>query len=742
MKKLFFALAAVLFAACATDVTEDVAIGTPETIEVSFEEHSRIQLQNSKTVWTEGDLVSVFYRSDANQKWQFQGNTGDRSGILTYVSESKATTTLPNVVVVYPYNENYYVNPNSCNVQAFMPAVQEYKKDSYGLGSSLLVSLSEYNQVYLRNVCGWVKLMLTGDGEIVKSITFKGNNGEQVAGEIYINSSNATSILASDMSEKDNGYVGGALTFDNTVLTEVTLDCGEGVELSKEPTAFYIALPPQKFDNGISINALCADGSVITKSTDKPVAIYRNTIQPIGSTGGVTQPEQPILPTPAKNEIYYTTKNGEKLFPNDDSAKIFGAILISNIYKDGYGVLTFDDTLTFIGRDAFRECSTLTSIAIPNGVTSIRELAFDDCESLTSVTIPDSVTSIGNWAFDDCSSLKSITIPDSVTSIGEWTFSSCGGLTSVTIPDSVISIGDNAFSYCSNLKSVIIGNSVTSTGDYAFQYCYSLTSVTIGNSVTKIGDYAFRNCSSLTSVTIPDSVTSIGSEAFYGCSGLTSITIPDSVTSIGNDTFQKCSSLKSIIIPDSVTSIGDSAFKSCSSLTAFYGKFASVDNRCLIIDGVLRFFAPKGLTEYTIPDSVTEIGKYAFDSCSSLTSITIPDSVISIGSYAFCKCSSLTSITIPNSVTEIGERTFYYCSSLTSVTIGNSVTSIGTYAFEYCSSLKEVYCKPTTPPSGGSSMFSFNASGRKIYVPRASVYAYKHASYWSSYASDIVGYNF
>ena len=265
--------------------------------------------------------------------------------------------------------------------------------------------------------------------------------------------------------------------------------------------------------------------------------------------------------------------------------------------------------------------------------------------------------------------------------------------------------------------------------------------------VASIGEYAFNELASLTSVTIPDSVTSIGERAFYNCRSLTSVTIGNIVTSIGYVAFAYCRSLTSVTIPDSVTSIGDCEFVGCSSLTAFYGKFASADNRCLIVDGVLNSFAPAGLTEYTIPDSVTSIGDEAFSGCSSLTSVTIPDSVTLIGEWALCDCDSLTSIAIPNSVTSIGGWAFGDCFSLTSVTIGNSVTSIGDWAFGYCSSLTSVYCKPTTPPTGDYYMFSYYDSGYKpigckIYVPTASVEAYKSASYWSDYASDIEGYDF
>ena len=212
--------------------------------------------------------------------------------------------------------------------------------------------------------------------------------------------------------------------------------------------------------------------------------------------------------------------------------------------------------------------SSIKSVIINDGVTSIGSCAFHGCSSLTSITIPNSVTSIGVWAFYSCSSLSSITIPNRVKRIEYSTFQGCSSLTSITIPKSVTGIGDDAFSGCSSLTSITIPNSVTSIGNDAFYRCSSLSSITIPNSVTRIGIFAFRSCSSLTSITIPNSVTSIGGGAFEGCKSLTSITIPNRVKRIAVYAFSGCSSLTSITIPKSVTSIGDDAFLNCSSLTS------------------------------------------------------------------------------------------------------------------------------------------------------------------------------
>ena len=189
----------------------------------------------------------------------------------------------------------------------------------------------------------------------------------------------------------------------------------------------------------------------------------------------------------------------------------------------------------------------------------------------------------------------------------------------------------------------------------------------------------------MTSITIPNSVTEIGYEAFYDCDGLTSVTIPNSVTSIASSAFYNCD----------------------------------------------------GLTSITIPYSVASIGKEAFGYCYGLTSVTIGNSVRLIGDDAFNDCTGLTSITIGNSVTKIGDGAFNDCRGLTSITIPNSVTSIGKLAFQGCTGLKSVYCKATTPPTAGYSMFDSETLSGTLYIPNGSIGAYKAVEPWGNFANVI-----
>lgn len=716
MKKiLFFVLAALTFAACEQALVEEqsaICPDVPETITVGFEgDDTRIQLNDAqKTVWTKGDLVSVFYRSNANQKWQYQGETGERIGTIKRIANAEATQELSDIVVVYPYNKNYYINLRTNNVQASLPAVHNYLANSYGLDGNIMISSSEYNQFSLKNVCGWLKIKLIGEGQVVKKITLKGNNGEQVAGEIYINSADATSILASEMSTADDGEnsVGGNLVFDDTILSEVTLNCGDGVTLGSEATAFYIALPPQTFEKGLTITCYYGDNTTMTKSTSDSIEIARNTIVPM-STLYYDGNKPPVF------ELNYTTNDGQPLDPYTTDG--FGANFIENIYDvaTGQGALKFDARITTIPDKAFIGCNNLTSITLSQDIKSIGAEAFSGCSKLAIMNIPNNVTLIGNMAFYNCSGIQEITIPSSVTSIGSSSFKGCSGKANINCYIKEVSTrdgGENGAFYRAKFTEAIIGEGVTSIGSYAFWYCTSLSSITIPNSVTWIGNSAFNKCESLTSVTIPDSVTSIAKFAFSSCSGMKVLTLGSKVSSIQERAFSGCSSLESVIITNNKgINMYNGAFEDCDNMESVYYN-----------DDLINWFNMN----------------FEYGSSNPLDN----------GARLYINGTELTEIDVPNDISAIKDYTFNGCTSITKVTMHNRVTSVGHSTFCECFNLKEVYCMTTIPPTCGTTTFSYYKNGEfyplgcKIYVPIGSVEAYKVADGWNSYVSHIEGYEF
>ena len=362
---------------------------------------------------------------------------------------------------------------------------------------------------------------------------------------------------------------------------------------------------------------------------------------------------------------------------------------------------TYNDLpVRYIGYGAFEGNNLISKVVIPNSVIGIEHYAFKDCTNLKSVVLHEGLEYIEDDAFCYCISLESIVLPDSLNYIGRSVFCNCENLKNIVLPDNLNHIGqyvlDNTGYFNNELNWQ---NNVLYNGNYLLgaRMTELVGECKIKSGTKVVAESAFSGCDELISVIIPDSVTFIVGDTFFGCDKLSNIDVDInnvSYKSVDGNLYSKDGktligyaigkTATSFTIPDSVTSIGDWAFAGCTNLTS-----VTIGNNVTSI-GSSAFADCTSLTSVTIGNNVTSIGSFAFADCTSLTSVTIGNNVTSVGDCAFYNCDGLTSVTIGNSVTNIGYNAFYDCDDLTSVTIGNSVTSIGYAAFEDCTSLTSV----------------------------------------------------
>lgn len=350
--------------------------------------------------------------------------------------------------------------------------------------------------------------------------------------------------------------------------------------------------------------------------------------------------------------------------------------------------------------------SSITKVVIEEGVTSVSAYAFYECRHIQSVSFPETLTSIGDNAFQCIDDLTYAPLPASLETIGKCAFNQTH-LTSVNLGENVKTIGKGAFSGGFDLETVTIsGKNLTSIGEGAFSSCQKLVTVTFSEDATcNIGDKMFESCISLESINIPGGAKSIGKEAFYYCQNLTGVTLPNGLVTIGNCAFEY-SGIKTINIPESVTTIEWGAF-SLSGLESI-----TIPGTVKDIDASICYRCEK-LKSVTLSEGVETIGYEAFRECPALENVSFPNSLTSIGESAFCQ-SGLTSVTISGSdlvindyafnacfalksvkldgVTKIKYGAFYYCQALETIEIPATVTEIGHYVFYECGAITDIYC--------------------------------------------------
>lgn len=285
-----------------------------------------------------------------------------------------------------------------------------------------------------------------------------------------------------------------------------------------------------------------------------------------------------------------------------------------------------------------------------------------------------------------------------VTGITDRAFYGCPELTSVKMANSITSMGEQAFKECTKLSEIMISEAITEISREMFYNCKSLQSVVIPNSVVNVAPLAFAQCTKLTTITIGNSVKNMGEESFMRCENLTDVHITDlvawnNIEHGGNLSSPLCyakhlyldgEEVTKINLPNTITNIGDFAFANLCNLTEI-----TIPNSVKSI-GASAFIRCTGLKELKIPASVTNISSGAFSGCSGLSEFCIPESVTSLGSSVFAGCSGLKEVKLPNAITSIKDYTFDGCPGLAKLTIPASVTSLGSYVFRGCTALTEL----------------------------------------------------
>lgn len=545
------------------------------------------------------------------------------------------------------------------------------------------------------------------------------------------------------------------VTWSLSIISEggwVTTQSGQASFASDKDETFYLEVAPNTSTSGRQSTLRFTYGDKTTDYT-------------LSQEGATTSPGEE---KPASNEIWYTTKTGMGL-----NISVGG--VVSHTYENGKGVITFSSELTGLA-DIFKGQSSLVSINLPNSITFLGKDAFYECTELESISLPENLTSIGAYAFS-ATKLSSVTLPESVEEMGMSVFYACYSLEEVHLPSQITTIPDYTFYSNQKLKTVTFSPSLEKVGISAFEYCKSLEEIVVPSGCEELAYRAFYQCEGLKRLVIPSSITTIGNEALFKCTGKLEIgmNIPDrstkdmfsvtyfdevvlteGVTVVGQRAFYQCTSLKKVTFPSTLQYIQDyafsasgiegdlvipgnmnlqvGAFANCSSLTSITLEegFVDIPAKCFqFCSGVQTISLPKSLeviedqafyratgvatlrsdveityvpgdyyAEYggfygsyissvVFGTQVTRINNLMFFGCEKLTTVDIPDNIEVIGEKAFMNCPLLSDLSLPFSLKTIGREAFRNCWMLGDVTIPENVVNLGIYAFNEAGRDKE-----------------------------------------------------
>lgn len=730
MKKLILSIvplaALFMLAACQTEqVLETVTCQTPGemTFTASFADNapaSRTQLSADglSVLWDARDVIDVF--------------SGSAMGKFTSTNtEPAATTTFTGNLdgdpgelyyAVYPSNNSNYMDGGVLNITLpnEMTAVpgNAPRESMYTVARTAVGT----DDLAFYNVLGGIKLKFTNGN--FNQIEIKGNNKEFLAGNYSVEYDN------NDLPE---------LHLNSYANMKLTVNLPNTVSSFGSESWYYIPLPPTDFTKGFTLT-LRSDSQSGVYVFDKHVTVRR-------SAWGKLTVDDSTVEFFNSSKLYYTSTDGNIVEPNDASA--FNTAIVSNVYEDGQGVITFDGPLTTIGMNAFLNRANLASVVIPEGVTTVDHNAFKRCHSLTTVYIPASLENFGYRVFLECENLGSFTGPLAssdgrcVVMDGAVRAFAPAGLSSYVVSEGITTIGNSAFYGC-GLNGIVLPSTLERIEYHAFTDMYKLTGIFIPESVSYMPEISpFSGCDNLSSfggkyasadgrslivpldgggsrllsyayrdiptvVNVPDGITQIGSLAFFANNGIKRLILPASLSLIGSEGLKYCQELEIVEMHrDGVVFLADpesalvdvpaNFYVPASQVDAYKDseKWINVAERIFPLDEVPQMSKiyytttdgdPMKINNPTVFGS--EVLSNEYDNGQWV--ITFVGEINAIGDNAFNHCETIETITIPSTVTSIGNYAFYYCSSLKAITIPSSVKTIGQYAFYGCSALKDL----------------------------------------------------
>ena len=747
MKKLIIPILALVLASCAKEQQSETLVVLPgQEITITASngdpETRTERASDGSVLWSPGDQISLFYGSGTDGGSCFTSQNTETAKVANFTGTIGVITGGNDVSVedtyfwaTYPYNAT--ASCDGASVTTVLPSEQVATPDTFSDDLFPSIGRSQGLNMAFYNICGGLKFTVSEEG--IKSVTLKGNNGEQIAGRITVGFDD------SDVPQV-RGVAEGAEAVTLSALEGETFEVGK---------AYYIVLVPTVFEKGFTLTFSKGTAQAVKERTAK-TTIRRSVF------GSLSAPDAGLEWTavldsetvPPDNEIWYTTTDGNKInleasYPIYNE-KPFDCNVVSHVYQGGKGIICCDAPITVINDHVFGNgmFKNINNLFLPNSIIYLRTGALSGL-GVKELRLPDNLNYVGSYALNNptlerfygkntsedgrCVIIEDGYMPDfgdTRTPVHNYMAAFApAGITEYTIPSEVEILGFYALAWCPNLKVIHFNEGLKQILADCFAGDTLDCSIILPTSLQNI-IAPFHDCNGIKGF--------YGNELFHTSDGhcllqertiitkfvgddVINYTIPDGITDIVSYAFDNLPSLESVTFANSLTWVGPDAFRNCPKLKALYGDKASSDHRGFI-NGTeyVSFLIRYGVTDYTIPSGIKSFGWCSFANSPDLVTITLTDEVIELGGYDFAWCDKLKKVVLSSSLTNVrGQNPF----------LGSS-------------NLEEVYFRSYLPPTYSDTQFyESDCSHLTVYVPEETLSLYK-SSGWYQYAPYMVGYHY